>query len=80
MCRKNQYRLTAEAQDYMKEFLSGMYERRDGNFGNARDVRNIFQNVISVHADRVAGLEKAGKRELTIVIRQDTQQASEMLK
>ena len=80
MCRKNQYRLTAEAQDYMKEFLSGMYERRDGNFGNARDVRNIFENVISVHADRVAGLEKAGKRELTIVIRQDTQQASEMLK
>ena len=28
---------------YIKDILADMYEQRDENFGNARDVRNLFE-------------------------------------
>ncbi|MGM9522547.1 MAG: AAA family ATPase [Oscillospiraceae bacterium] len=78
MCAKNEYRMTVEAQEFAKEFFRELYDTRDANFGNARDVRNVFENVISVHADRVAVLESADKRDLTLVIRSDLEKASVM--
>jgi hypothetical protein len=33
-----------------------MYKERDDNFGNGRDVRNLFERLISAQSDRVAQL------------------------
>ena len=41
-----------------------MYQRRDENFGNARDVRNIFEAAVARQANRVAVLEAPGKEDL----------------
>ena len=41
-----------------------MYEQRDENFGNARDVRNIFESAIARQANRVAALEAPSKEDL----------------
>ncbi|MCD7929490.1 MAG: hypothetical protein LUF86_04935 [Clostridiales bacterium] len=35
-----------------------MYAERDENFGNGRDVRNLFEKLISAQSDRVAQLEE----------------------
>ncbi len=78
MCKKNQYALTVEAQEFTRDFLNSLYENRGENFGNARDVRNVFENVISVHADRVAALEKTERRDLTLVTRADMEKAAAM--
>ncbi len=78
MCGKNEYVLTVEAQGFAKDYFNRLFEERDENFGNAREVRNVFENVISVHADRVAGMENAGRYELVTVFREDVEKASKM--
>ncbi len=78
MCEKNKYRLTVEAQEYAKKLFRDLYLTRGDNFGNARDVRNIFENVIGVHADRVAADPDIDERDLTLVFREDLEKAAEM--
>ena len=41
-----------------------MYEERDENFGNARDVRNVFENAVARQANRVAAMESPAKEDL----------------
>ena len=41
-----------------------MYETRDENFGNARDVRNIFEQAVARQANRVAAMENPGREDL----------------
>ena len=46
-CRKNQYEPDAEAEEFCIGMFDELYENRDENFGNARDVRNIFERAVS---------------------------------
>ena len=78
MCHKNQYQLDTEAEAFSRRFFHDLYDTRDENFGNARYVRNVFENMIYVHSDRVAALESLTKEDLIKVIRQDVEKASEM--
>lgn len=78
MCIKNQYILDAEAKEFAEKYFCERYETRDANFGNARDVRNFFENVISVHSDRVSCIEKPTRDDLMTFTKDDLQRASEM--
>ncbi len=78
MCEKNKYRLTVEAQEFAKRLFDELYLTRGDNFGNARDVRNIFENVVGVHADRVAADPDIDERDLTLVFKEDIEKAAEM--
>ena len=64
MCKKNGYTLDQQAEDYAAEGFRELYEERDENFGNARDVRNIFERAVARQADRLAGLEAPTKEDL----------------
>lgn len=77
MCDKNGYRLTVEARELAKEYFTALYLMRDDNFGNARDVRNVFENVVAVQADRIASHENADKKLLMTVTREDIKNATE---
>ena len=46
------------------EAFQVMYDRRDENFGNARDVRNVFEAAVARQANRVAAMEAPGKEDL----------------
>ena len=48
----------------MEKDLQGLYEERDENFGNARDVRNLFEQAVARQADRVSQLEEPTKEQL----------------
>ena len=63
-CKKNGYELDEEAEAYAKEFFDAMYEGRDENFGNGRDVRNQFEDMVVRQADRVAAMEAPTKEDL----------------
>ena len=52
----NDYRLDEEAARAVREHLEELYEDRDENFGNARDVRNLFERIVANQANRVAAL------------------------
>jgi len=57
MCKKNGYTLSPEGAAWAKEDLERLYQERDENFGNARDVRNLFEKAVSRQSDRVAKLD-----------------------
>ena len=55
--KRSDYKLSEEAGETARRYLARLYEARDDNFGNARDVRNLFERIVANQADRVAGLE-----------------------
>jgi len=76
MCSKSEYVLTDDAKDYANEHFCKLYEERDYNFGNARHVRNFFENIVTVHSDRVSKLEGHTREDLTIIIREDLEKVA----
>ncbi len=64
MCGKNGYTLGNETEEYAREYFRELYEERDENFGNARDVRNVFERAVARQSDRVAALEAPTKEQL----------------
>ena len=70
-CKKNGYAMTPEAEEYAQEFFNDLYENRDDNFGNGRDVRNRFEDVVSRQADRLAAMENPTKEDLMTILKQD---------
>ena len=64
ICRKNGYELDEAADKAVAEAFQVLYERRDENFGNARDVRNVFEAAVACQANRVASMEAPEKKDL----------------
>ena len=78
MCIKSEYVLTEDAIEYAREHFRLLYELRDDNFGNARHVRNFFENIVSVHSDRVSALDDHTREDLTMVLHEDLEIAAVM--
>lgn len=64
-CKRNGYQPDEELTKYLEGFFNDLFENRDANFGNARDVRNLFEKVIAAQSDRVAQLEEVSVDDLT---------------
>ena len=77
-CKKNGYTLTEDADAFALELFRDMYENRDDNFGNGRDVRNRFEDVISRQANRLAEMDAPTKEDLMTIIKADLLTAEEM--
>jgi len=76
MCEKSKYILTEDAASFARKLFQDIYDTRDENFGNARHVRNLFENIVSVHSDRVSALESHTREDLTAVILEDLEKAA----
>ena len=74
MCEKNGYTLDDKTTEYARTYFNELYEERDENFGNARDVRNVFERAVARQSDRVAVLENPGKEELMALTTADLQE------
>ncbi len=70
-CSKNSYTLTEEAEEKAKELFDTLYEERDDNFGNGREVRNRFEDMIVRQSNRVAAMESPTKEDLMAVLPED---------
>ena len=71
MCEKNGYALSPEGAERMKKDLLELYEHRDENFGNARDVRNRFEQAVARQSNRVARLEAPTREQLMELLPED---------
>ena len=78
MCGKNGYTLSSDGAEYAKSLFCELYEERDENFGNARDVRNLFERAVARQADRLAALENPGREELMSLTAADLREEEEM--
>ena len=70
-CKKNSYTLTPEADEAALKMFTRLYEERDENFGNGRDVRNCFEDMVVRQSNRVAEMENPGKEDLITVLPED---------
>lgn len=53
-CRKNDLRLSPDLKERLIHHFQFLHEERDDHFGNARLVRNCFEQVVSAQANRLA--------------------------
>ena len=64
-----------ELEQFTPGFFEELYANRDDNFGNAREVRNLFERLISAQSDRVAALEAPNREDLMAFTLADFQAA-----
>ncbi len=74
VCKKNGYTLSLEADTWAERALRELYDSRDENFGNARDVRNLFEQAVARQADRVSQLEAPTKEQLMELLPEDLEE------
>ena len=76
-CGKNSYTLSPEAEAAAKAMFDRLYQERDDNFGNGRDVRNCFEDMIVRQSNRVAAMEAPTKEDLMTVLPEDLEEQTE---
>ena len=77
MCNRGGYTLSTEGEDAARKLLDELYENRDENFGNARDVRNLFEKAVTRQSDRVALLDAPTREQLMELRPQDIDEPEE---
>lgn len=68
MLQKNEYMITEDAHEAVRQYLYNLYDNRDENFGNARDVRNFFEEIQLKQAMRIAGYGAETSRDILATI------------
>ena len=53
-CRKNDLRLVPELKERLIHHFTHLHEQREDHFGNARLVRNCFEEVVNAQANRLS--------------------------
>ena len=79
-CQKNSYTLSPEAEEAAKALFDRLYQQRDDNFGNGRDVRNCFEDMIVRQSNRVAAMEAPTREDLMTVLPEDLEEKAETKK
>lgn len=67
MCKKSQYLVAAEACDILSEYFNDLYANRKANFGNGRDVRNIFEKIVTNQSKKVARLASPTNEQIITI-------------
>ena len=55
----------------MQNYFQQYYDNRDENFGNARDVRNILESIITNQSRRLFNIENPTTEQLMLITEDD---------
>lgn len=69
--KKADFTLDEEAEEKLSFILDGMYEKKDDQFGNARVVRNIFEECVANQANRIVKIKELTKEVLVTLTEPD---------
>ena len=76
LCKKNHYQLDGEAKKKMPSLFSLAIQKAQGNFGNARFVRNLFEGSLRYQAFRLSQTKKElQKEDLMTIVTSDLEQS-----
>jgi SpoVK/Ycf46/Vps4 family AAA+-type ATPase len=67
MARSKGYEVEDKAEEKLRKIFIRMYERRDRNFANGREVRNLFDECVKMQANRLSTMIGYDKKELSII-------------
>ena len=73
--RKNEYTISNEAAEYLRNELEIVVKNKNRNFGNARYVRNLFEKAIQCQANRLSQEKKLSNQQLQEVTLVDIKNA-----
>jgi Holliday junction resolvasome RuvABC ATP-dependent DNA helicase subunit len=71
MASSNKYELTDTAVDKVTQILSTAHASRDETFGNARLVRNLFEQSLALQANRLAAFANPSTEALCLLVADD---------
>lgn len=69
------YRIAGEAETVLKGEMERLWQQRGPDFANARDVRNLFERVVAMQANRVGGSSTITTEVLTTITEADVRLA-----
>ena len=71
MCKKNGYMPTQDALTVVQKILENKYIMRDSNFANAREVRNLFETIVTNQANRLFSIPNPSNEDLLTILSDD---------
>lgn len=71
MCEDSNLALDEPGDKYIREYFKKLYENRSANFANGRAVRNLFEEVITNQANRLAPKDNITDEELNTLTYED---------
>ncbi len=69
MCVSHRYHLDPSTKDALAGHFSRM--ERNATFGNGREARRVFEEMVDRQSNRLAGLPEAGEEDLTLMLPED---------
>ncbi|MGZ8242734.1 AAA family ATPase [Methylomagnum sp.] len=75
LCHDAGYKLTNTATSKIRKVVTDAYKSKDPYFGNAREIRNIFERTLINHANRLAQNGEFDAEELQTLKQEDIQLA-----
>lgn len=71
LAHKYDYLVDEEAQQIIKDLINTEIESKDKQFGNARFVRNLFENILASQANRLANNNTLSSESLRTIVKED---------
>lgn len=71
LAHKYDYLVDEEAQQIIKDLINIEIESKDKQFGNARFVRNLFENILANQANRLAISNTLSSESLRTIVKED---------
>ena len=71
LAHKYDYLVDEEAQHIIKDLINIEIESKDKQFGNARFVRNLFENILANQANRLANNNTLSSESLRTIVKED---------
>ena len=69
--RRYGYTISPDADRRLNTVLTDMVLHKDEHFGNAREVRNLFEQTLQHQADRLIGIENVSEHDLATIEAED---------
>jgi stage V sporulation protein K len=71
MCGKYDYKLEADAKIAVESCIRAMVQKKGDNFANAREIRNLFENIITRQSSRLAYSPNPNSLDMITIRRMD---------
>lgn len=70
-CKKEEYVVEDNASKLLKKLIINMYNNRNEKFGNGREMRNLFESIVTSQSRRVASITKPTRSDLITITSSD---------
>ncbi len=67
LCKTNKYSLDVGCEELLINYFKALIDKQDNSFGNAREVRNYFEKVISNQANRISILSEVTREDYEMI-------------